>query len=264
MPLPLRLLVLGPSTTMWTSFMGGPRSDFTYPRVIEEQVLRAGRPISVIVSADPGAQVRHQFRSWQVEIAPWSPDVVVLAYGHAECVHRFLPYWLQRHLQGLAARPGPWRDRYHRRVAAPTWRLLCRLQGAIDRRLPPTFLAPRSRRVPADVTRLVARLQMLGSPLVLIPEILPPGPVWTKWFPGIGARIDWVNTGLRSAIEAMSLPNVRFVDLLEVSRAAAGPDGVMNPDGGHFTPEVHRATGTALAAEILAWAETQEHLRLPV
>ena len=47
LPLPIRVLVKGSSTVNWTSWSGGPRTDFIFPRVIEERLLADGRPCDV-------------------------------------------------------------------------------------------------------------------------------------------------------------------------------------------------------------------------
>ena len=76
---PVRVLVKGCSTSVLTSWMGGPRTDFAYPRVVEAELLAAGLPATVNVTADVGAQTRNARKSWEKEVITWSPDVVVLA-----------------------------------------------------------------------------------------------------------------------------------------------------------------------------------------
>ncbi len=56
-------------------------------------------------------------------------------------------------------------------------------------------------------------------------------------------------------------PNLRMFDT-DAAAASLGydEDEDLTPDGGHFTPELHRAVGEAMAAVILEWAALQPHL----
>lgn len=82
LPLPMRVVVKGPSTVVWTSMMGGQRTDMTFSRVMEQQLLAQGRPAVVRNSGLLGWPTNDLFKTWDEDIVAWSPDVVVLAVWH--------------------------------------------------------------------------------------------------------------------------------------------------------------------------------------
>lgn len=258
--LPVRVLVKGASTVHTISWMGGPRTDFAYPRVIEESLLGAGQPAEVRATAAASQRTKTALTNWEGEVFSWSPDVVVLNYGHFETVHLFLPQRLERHVNSLAARPGRIRSPY-RAVLRTGWKILARLQRRLDRVLPSTMFSSRPRRVADDLVRLVERLQMIGSPLVVILDLTPPGPPFRNWFPGMAARIEVMNTALADVVRRVDLPNVLHFRTNEYLADLVEAGHVVNPDGGHYTPEAHRAVGAALGEVILDWARSQPHLQ---
>jgi len=256
LPLPLRVLVKGASTVHTVSYMGGPRSDFAYPRATEAELYAAGVPAEVRCTAMASQRTKTAFKTWEQETFTWSPDVVVLTYGYMEIIHLFLPQPLERHANSLAARPGPIRTPY-RTALHKVWKLLARVQQRLDRRVPRLFMRRRLRAA-SDMFELVERIQMIGSPLVLIMELTPPGPPFRKWFPGLAERMELTNETLRDVVRRTNKPNVRFFPTNTVL-APLMAAGEVVPDGGHYTPEAHRVIGAALAEEIRAWAE-QERL----
>jgi hypothetical protein len=264
LPLPIRVLVKGPSAVNWTSFMGGPRSDFTFPRVIESELLAAGRPAEVRAFTLPSQLGRTTLRTWEQEVLGWSPDVVIMTYGQYESVHLFLPRWLERHANSLRARPGRIRQIYRRRLLRPSWMALARLQCWLDKRIDPTILRWRPRRLAADLRQYIVNLQQVASPLVYVMEVPPPASRRDVWFPGMAARVDVANGLHRQMVAGFGKDNVRFFPLGElITKFADGELDRAIPDGFHFSPEMHRAVGRELAREILDWADTQSHLQPP-
>jgi hypothetical protein len=262
-PIPptLRVYVKGASTVVWMSWMGGPRTDFAFPRVIETELQAGGRPAEVQVNALPAEVVRHALRTWEQEIVGWSPDVVILHYGHMETIHLFLPRWLERHANSVKGRPHKLRMLYRKKLLEPAWQTLAHLQCALDKRLPPTMLAFRPRRAAADLERLIQKIRQVGSPLVLVPNILPAGPPYKKWFPGIDARIVAMNEAIADMVRRMDQPDVRVFRVDEVVEPLLAEGENAQPDGGHYTPEIHRAVGEAMTRVISDWADTQPHLK---
>lgn len=260
LPLPIRVLVKGASTVHTVSYMGGPRSDFAYPRALEAALLASGQAADVKTTAVASQRTKTALKNWEGEIFSWSPDVVVLNYGHFETVHLFLPQRLERHANSLAARPGRIRSPY-RVVIHKFWKSLARLQRRLDRALPSTMFRSRPRRVAADLVRLTERIQMIGSPLVIVMDLTPPGPPFQNWFPGMTERTAVMNEALADVVRRVDLPNVLhfatndfLVDFVEAGFEVC-------PDGGHYTPDAHRAIGNALADVILDWAAGEPHLR---
>jgi hypothetical protein len=264
LPLPIRVLVKGASTVGWLSGVGGPRTDFTFPRVIEEQLLQAGRPVEIRTHSVPSERTKSTLKHWEDEMIGFSPDVVVLVYGHYETVHFFLPWWLERHANSLKKRPGRIRETYRKLLLRPVWMFLARMQARADIALDPTLRRSRPRRVAADLERLIEHIQDLHSPLVFLFELLPPAKRYQSWFPGMAARIDVMNASIADLVTRLDKPNIRLVKISPIVEEHAGGDlNVATPDGFHYSPEIHRVIGTRLAEEIGVWADTQPHLRVP-
>ncbi|WP_110208494.1 SGNH/GDSL hydrolase family protein [Nocardioides daejeonensis] len=260
--MPLRVLVKGASTVNWTSWMGGPRTDFTFPRVIEEQLLADGRACEVQTISMTSEKTSTILGTWQREILGFSPDAIVLLYGHYETIHLFLPRWLERHANSLKAKPRWWSQLYREKVLRPVWMVLARLQARLDTVLDPTIRRNRPKHVAADLRAYIEHVQKVGSPLVFCLELLPPTSRYQSWFPGMEARMEVMNTAIREMVEEVGLDNVRYLRVRPLVDAAAGGDlEIATPDGFHYSPAMHRAVGEALATRIRDWAETQPHLQ---
>jgi lysophospholipase L1-like esterase len=260
---PVRVLVKGASASVLTSWMGGPRTDLAYPRVIEAALYSAGRHGEVRVSALPADRATGALKTWDKDVLGWSPDVVILHYGQADMVHLFLPRWLERHANSPHRRPGRIRSLYRRRMLRAVWIFLARLQTRLDARLDSTRERRRHRTSVAHLALLIEQVRTVASPLILVPTLLPPGPSWSSWFPGSADRMRIMNDGLERVVREAAHPDVRIFPLEElVAALPVGEDGP-TPDGGHFTPEVHEAIGQGMAEVILDWVEAQPHLREP-
>ncbi|HZC73363.1 MAG TPA: hypothetical protein VE442_21890 [Jatrophihabitans sp.] len=262
--LPIRVLVKGASTVVFVAEMGGPRSDFNFGRVIESDILTAGRPVEVRVDGLPSQVAKFSLRTWERDVLGWSPDVVILHHGHYESIHFFLPRWLEKHANSTRWRPGGRLvTLYRKRVLRGVWLSSAKLQCRADRRLNSTLFRRKLLRVAADVERLIGQLQTVGSPLVLVLEIVPPGRRWQSWMPGLAERTAVMNAALAAAVRRVDLPNVRFVRTVDVWSAELDAGEEPTPDGGHYSARAHRVLGGLLTREILAWADTQPHLRVP-
>lgn len=261
LPLPIRILVKGASTVGWLSGMGGPRSDFTFPRAIEQELLREGRPVELRTISVASERAKTTLKRWEHEMIGFSPDVVVLVYGHYETIHLFLPWWFERHANSLRARPH-WLVRFYRkRVLRPVWMWLAKAQSKVDRAIDPTVRRRRPKQVAADLEELIGHVQELASPLVFVFELMPPARRFQSWFPGMAARIAVMNDALHAMVKRVDKPNVRYFRVAGLVDSVAGGDmDAATPDGFHYSPELHRVIGETLAHEIAAWADTQPHL----
>jgi hypothetical protein len=185
---------------------------------------------------------------------------VVLNYGLYEAVHLVLPHALERHANSLRGRPGPVRKSYRRFALRPVWKTLAVAQQKLDAKVPAGAFNRRARRFTDDLERLVKNVVYISNPLVLLPEIAPPGERWSTWFPGIEKRIEMINAAMNDVVARFDLENVRVFD----TRAALAPLTATGhdivPDGGHYTPAAHDAIGRALAGEIGPWCD--EHVPL--
>lgn len=261
--LPIRVLVKGASTVGWLSGMGGPRTDFTFPRVIEQELLEQGRRVEIRTHSVPSERTKTTLKTWEAEMIGFSPDVVVLVYGHYETIHFFLPWWLERHANSLKQRDGRLRQAYRARILRPVWMTLAKLQAKADTVLDPTLRRRRPRQVAADLERLIGRTQELHSPLVFVFELLPPAKRYQSWFPGMAARIEVMNRALAGLVDRVGRDNVRLVPVRAIVDEHAGGDlDVATPDGFHYSPRIHREIGRYLAEQVAEWADTQPHLQL--
>jgi len=261
--LPLRVLLKGPSNISWMSPMGGPRTDFSFARALEAELLGAGRAATVQAISVPSELAKQTLGDWEREVLGFSPDVIALTYGQYESVHLFLPRWLERHANSLKARPGVVRERYRKHILRPIWMTLAKLPARLDKGwVGEATKQIRPRRCVRDQETFIRQVLKVGSPLVIVFEVLPPAKRYQSWFPGMTARIAEYNRMAAEMIERLDLPNVRFFRVNElVEQHAEGSLEVAIPDGFHWTPHMHRVIGGELAREILKWAETQEHLR---
>jgi hypothetical protein len=260
LPLPVRVLVKGPSLVNWTYPVGGPRTDFTIPRAIEAELLFDGRPCEVRAVTMMATMASDLLRTWEQEVLGYSPDVIILNYGGYESVHLFLPRWLERHVNSLRARPRFSRTIYRKLFLRPVWKLLARLQFRVDSKCPTVRKAP-TRRLLADLERYITQVQLVGSPMVILMEINRATERRLNWFPGVNARSDIVNQAIAEMVARIDKPHIRYFKVMElVDKHFDGDIETAISDGFHFSPEMHRVIGAALAHEIGEWAETQPHL----
>jgi lysophospholipase L1-like esterase len=257
-PLPLRVLVKGASTVSWTSWMGGPRTDLTFPRAIEAHLLSHGQSAEVRNRAVLGAPTRSFLERWEEEVLQWSPDAIVVCAGHYETIHLFLPHWFERHVNHPDRRPGPVRSFYHRRILRGLWKLLTRVQSNVDARLPSVgLLRRRLNRVARDLEGYISLSQQVGSPQFIILEVLPPAARQSGWFPGMTRRVELLNETMSALVDRIALPQVEYLKVSDVAARLYGDDlQLATPDGFHFTPELHRALGAELAGRILDRSRT--------
>jgi hypothetical protein len=264
LPLPMRILVKGASTVGWLGEMGGPRSDVGFPRAIEAALHKAGRPAEVRTNSVASERVKTAVRRWEREFVGYSPDVVILVYGHYETIHLFLPRWLERHANSLAVPPRRWSSFYRDHILHPVWMYLARMQARLDKRIDSTIRRDRPRNVARDLEKLIGHTQELGSPLVYLFEYVHPAKRYQSWFPGMAPRIDVMNQTLEDLVKRIDKPNVRFFRVSEmVDKYADGDLEVATPDGFHYSPYLHRMIGEQLAREIAEWADTEPLLQLP-
>lgn len=261
LPLPVRVLVKGASTVNWISWMGGPRTDFIFPRVIEERLLASGRPCTVQTHSVASEPTHGVLQTWEREVLGFSPDAIVLVYGHYETIHLLLPRWLERHANSLRGRPRGLRLLYRRRLVRPVWMFLARVQAAVDVRIGHRVRTRRHEQVVADLEAYVRHVRKVGSPLVHLVELLPPHEKYVSWFPGMPRRIHRMNEALEGLVHRLDDPEVRFVRVADLVDSVAGGDlAVAIPDGFHYSPAMHRAVGARIAQSIGTWADAQPHL----
>jgi hypothetical protein len=154
------------------------------------------------------------------------------------------------------------RQAYRAKLLKPMWKYLVGAQQAADRSLPASsrWSQWRVRRGIKDIAGIIERMRTVASPLMLIPEIPPFGRPYQKWFPKANDRVDLMNDLLRDLVRELDDPNIRFVPMAHLWEPVIAAGGDACPDGGHFSPELHRAFGEELGRVVVEWAEAQPHL----
>lgn len=261
-PLPMRILVRGASTVGYSGVMGGPRSDFTFPRVIERDLLASGRPATVMSLTKGGMRTATVLDSWESDVLGWSPDVVVIMAAHYETLHVLWPQWLERHANSVTWAPRRWGSVYRKRLLRPVWRFLVKVQANVEQRVPRGLWRRRIDNAVADIGKAISWIRQIGSPLVIVMEVPMPSEVAMRHFPGLPERVSYANDRLAGLVATVGESEVRLFPTNEITASYAGGDLVAAlPDGFHFAPDVHDMVGRRLASEIEAWALTQPHLK---
>jgi hypothetical protein len=259
LPLPIRVLVKGPSTVNWMVPMGGPRTNFTFPRAIEAELAKQGHPSRVEAKGMASERAKTLLGSWQREVLNFSPDVIVVL-TMMETVHLFLPRWLERHANSLKSKDRWLTNLYRKRILRPAWKALARLQRKLDTVVDPTIRKSVPRRAVSDMEKYIRQVQKVGSPLVLVVDHVP-NEIVARWFPGMNPRLEVMVPAVEEMVRRINKPNVRMFPLSElIDKHFDGEIKPALPDGLHYSPAFHRVIGQQLAYEILDWAEDQPHL----
>ena len=236
------VLVLGDSL----SFHGPdqpyrPSDPRLYPNVMAAVLADAlGTPVHADLVARIGWTARDAW--WAVTKDPqvWGElvpraDALVLGVGGMDHLPAAMPTWLREGIPYV--RPGSLRRRVRRAYAAASPRVIRATRGTM-RQLP---------QVATDhyLARIVQGVRTYRPDLPVV--LLGPSPYAASSYPSDRPHAPAVAAGRRWA----QRHGAGFVDLdpLVLPEIAAGRS---NPDGMHWGWDSHRATGAALAAELLA------------
>jgi len=259
--LPVRVLVKGASNVLMTSWMGGPRTDMPFPRVVEAELLAGGRAAEVRNAGELGMPIRRMYKTWEVDVARWSPDVILFAVGQYDVLHALLPYWLERMANRVDRRPS-FTQRWWRKAVRLLVRGVLKTQRFVDR--PSLLLKRRTRHALRDLAGYIKLSSNWGSPLIILLEIHPPTTAKMAWFGGWHNRIAAFNQGMRDIAANETSGNVLFVEMTDLTEQFdPGTPDELWADGIHFNPAMHRLVGQRLAGVIDDWAADQPHLARP-
>lgn len=251
LPVPLRILVRGPSTVGYASSTG-VRGRTTFPRIVENTLLHNGRPAVVMTDSVASEPAKWLVRNWEADVVGFHPDVIIIGSLTYEVLHLFLPRWLERWSNSTRVYDRPVRAFLRRRVLRKIWRSLAVVQSKVDRR----YKGAQRRRptnVAKDVTRFVKQTRDHGRPLVLILELMPPASRARKWFPGMSIRVPVTNELLREVPSQFPTGEVEFFEVQKLAATLSDDLDVLLPDGLHYSYDLHQVVGEALAQRILAW-----------
>lgn len=257
--LPLRVLVKGASLGHDVSEFPQQREQFVFARVIEETLLSHGRPVDVWNPAVASETAAMAMRNWESHVKAWEPDVIIATWGYYECVHLFLPRWLERHANSLKARPGPVRDLYRKKLLRPVWKTLAELQKAIDRKVKARFFRRRARRAASDLGHFIDKSRKVGRPLIIVLEFLEPNLRAQDWFPGMAARAEMINEEFGSLVDSYDDHVVRL-PVPAIAARRSDPSTEAAADGFHYNAEVHQLVGEALTDVIEEWVQQYPRL----
>jgi lysophospholipase L1-like esterase len=254
---PLRILVKGSSLVVMTPDTPTAERDYTFPRLVQNRLLDLGHAVEVDNRGVAGDTTRAGLGTWETEVMATAPDVAIYGYAYYECIHAFLPRWLERHVNSRRWRRGVVRTAYRSWLLRPAWKVLAQTQRVFDIWLQDRFYARRARRITTDYELLVRRTRTYvpGRPLVLVLALLGPGGAAGQWFPGMAARISMMNRELEDMVARIADPDVRLVPVRQLA-GQLGPDEDPVPDGMHYSPRMRRVLSDWIAAEIdAAWVE---------
>jgi hypothetical protein len=251
LPHPVRVLVKGSSLVVMTPERDAEPGEPSFPRWIQRRLHDLGRPCEVENRGVVGERTKDAFVRWETEVMAASPDAVVYGYGYYECIHGFLPHWLEREVHRFSWHRRPVRQAYRRLLLKPAWKVLAQLQRVLDGRIRDRFFGRTVKHVIADYELLIERTRVWapGSPLVLVLALFGPGGKAPGWFPGMQSRIDRMNEALAAMVARIDDPRVRLVPVAEIAARLDPPEDPV-PDGLHYSPRMRRLLGEWIGNEI--------------
>ena len=258
---PLRVLVKGSSLVLKAPERTQAPGEYTFPRHVENLLTARGIPATVRNAGVVGELTSAAFDDWEEQVLAWSPDVIVLGYGYYECIHAFLPHWFERLAHPEIKRPGALRELGRRALVRPVWKIGAQAQRLWEKRVHRVRAAGTRRRVAHRLHVLIERSRRVGSPLVLVLDLLGPNPQGADWFPGMQGRIDAMNEALEAVVAGFADPDVRLLSVRAIVADSADTDPV--PDGLHYNPALRRRIAARIAEEAAGHAariaESSEH-----
>lgn len=253
---PLRVVVVGNSTTFMQVPPPACVDDDPYPGLLDEALLERGLVARTILKAQWHATVKEVLRRLEDWVRDPLPDVLVVNVGVVDCQARVLPTWLYRHAVTWLPGTSAWATRYRRHAVPP----LRRAVRGWQRRTVGSAPLLLSRVPPGTFRRsvqlLVRRAVRDHRALVLVLDIDGPGPVLRRLQPGITERIAVYNALLAEVVAGFD--DERVV-LLRTSELVMHDQERLLPDGIHRSALGHRLVATAVAEAVAA----RQHLLRP-
>lgn len=244
---PLRVVVLGSSTTFMVVPTGGTPDEECYPALLDELLFDHGLVARTVLSARWHATAKELLRQYEMLVQGWLPDVLILNVGFVDAQARVAPTWLYRHVvtwqPGVSAVAAT-----YRRNVAPRLR---RQVLALQRRTSPMAPLSCSRLAPGPfertVTQLVRNAVRQHQALVLVQDIDTPGANLLRWQPGLDQRVSHYNQILSRVVR--DAPGRRAL-LVRTSEVVARDPATLLPDGIHRSAEGHRRVAELLVDTI--------------
>lgn len=253
-PRRVRVAVLGNSVPLLVVPERARREDGTYPEVLERRLRAAGLDAAVANEARLFELVHEGARRYGADVAPKHPDVLVLGYGCLELQPNVLPTSLNRALSTSVLGGRGLRRVWHRGVRPHAWPAARAWQRWASARVGTRTWRLHPDRYVAELAALV-RIARSTRALVLLTDIIEPGPRIEHFMPGSGRRWERLQADLAAFVRTYDDPDVRLV---EVSAIAAAMPHAGTADGLHLTAEAHAAVADRIAKEIIDFLAVDE------
>lgn len=245
---PLRVHVLGSSTSVLVQPEHGPRDGGTYGEQLIPLLAQRGAPTVVTHAGTWFGQIRQTVARYERDVRDHFPDVLVINFGIVECQSNALPSAVVRHITTWHRTSRRGAGFYRERLVPPLWRQLRDYQrwasahddGRTHRHPPKRFVQ--------DMTRTIDRVRKDCGSLVLLLDIDPPGERVEHWLPGTAARVQRYNVLLREIADRHD----EDVRLVPAGSLLTDPESQL-PDGLHRSPAGHAHTAGLLSDEICRW-----------
>jgi len=247
---PLRVLVCGNSTAVMVEPPRTGRDDGPFPERLVPALASRGVEAEVLVDGTWFGMVDGLRRRYERAIRDRTPDVVVLAYGMAECQAKVLPTAVVRHLTTWDVGAGVLARAYRRAVAPHLWRALRAWQRWAHPRvgLALSRLSPRAFR--GELAHVIGMTRRETGAAVLVCDIDPGHGRLLHWLPGINDRVAAYNRLLADLVADAG----EGVVLVPTSTVVDHDRPGLMPDGLHRSAEGHRLAAELLADAIVAVA----------
>lgn len=258
---PLRVLVVGSSTTYMVVPARRAPQDGSYPQHLRLGLHERGVPVEVSLLSRWFGRVDEFLSEFQPAIRDRLPDVVVLDLGFAECQSRVLPNVVARHFLTWDRSSHPVALAYRRVVASRLWRVLRALQRRLTGRSPLWLSRLAPGRFVHDTRRLVDLVRTETGAAVVLLGVEVPGSRVEGWMPGIVARAAHYDELLRQLAADLDDPAVTYVS--KAADTLLHPPDELLPDGLHRTAAGHRLLAERLVDPVLAAAGRARTGRAP-
>ena len=229
------------------------RLDGAYSEILEQLLRDKGFDAEVRNAGKEYELLPDGIHRYQEEERAWSPDVLVVNYGMADCQAPVIPKFVHNHFMtwetGLS-RPA---RAYRRIVAARVWPQLRKYQRFMMRRVGMHGWRVNPRRYELELSRLIM-LARHDYRFVCVIDINPPGDRLLYNLPNISPRRDVLQEVTERVVAkaretdphgVVRIPAATIVDEMGIDAAI--------PDGYHWSPPAQRRVAQMLADEIVPW-----------
>lgn len=250
-----RVLVMGNSMT---TIVPNRRSrlDGPYAEILEVLLREQGFDAEVRNAGKEYELLPDGIHRYQEEERAWSPDVVVVNYGMADCQAPVIPKFVHNHFMTWETGLSKPARAYRRIVAARVWPQLRKYQRFAMRRVGLHSWRVNPQRYELELRRMIL-LARHDYRFVCVIDINPPGDRLLYNLPHISPRRDVLQEVTERVVAdvqqsdpdgVVRIPTAGLVDEMGINEAI--------PDGYHWSPPAQIRVAEMLAAEIVPWIKS--------